>query len=911
MPRRVRATPCLPRLPRLDERPAHRVLDCVTVGLRGNRAFDEFVAFRDGLCAVHQRVAERVERHRVVRPAPCDLAHVGDRLRHAVDALEQEAARQQEAVVRQHLERAVEQRDGLVAPALVNEDRADARDHVRRVRRRAGLEVVEQQFREFGRARLAQQAVRAQLGGDRARARIDGLVQAHGLGLVPALLRELRPQPARALGLLGIAVRLEHEAVGVLEPLLVERDRRKRERSLRGDRAATAPQLLEQRGRLVAALCGQELPGVGQAHQRIAGIREPRGRLERLGALAFPRERPHARVLRLRPVGPECQRPVDRGDRLRAVLGALPQHSRGELRLRQRRVRRCEPVHHARGAGRIVLSRQDAEQDQVAARTVGIRSLEQRRELVRGRVLVVQAQEPGREVATRDLVLGRELEPAPRGPDRALELEVVPGRARRALGDPGIRAFDGRCRRSAARPPASRRAPARDPRRPAATRCRRAGSSRGPQPQAAPRARAVVPRAGARERASRHYTRARSPRACAAVVVTRQSERRFLQPAQLPMSLLVLGLNHRTAPIDVRERIVFDAERLPRALAALRALPGMSEAAIVSTCNRTEVYAVGGSAQAVSGWLVAESGGNAALAECLYLIEGPDAVRHAFAVAAGLDSMVLGEPQILGQLKDAYRAAAAGGTLGSAAQPAVPARPSRSPRRCAPTPRSAPARCRWPRRRCRSREQLFAGFAATRRSSSAPATRSSWSPVTSRAGHRPAHRRQPQRRPRRALAEECPRIRGAARATRRHLPQADILVASTASPSPVVTSMPCAMRSACAGGARSSPSISPCPATSSPRSRARRRLSVHHRRPRQGDDANAKAREAAALDRTASSTTKSRDYLSTSNARSSVAGRSARCANRARPCATKALRGPPPAGRRPDRPKCSSTRPRH
>ena len=131
------------------------------------------------------------------------------------------------------------------------------------------------------------------------------------------------------------------------------------------------------------------------------------------------------------------------------------------------------------------------------------------------------------------------------------------------------------------------------------------------------------------------------------------------------MSLLVLGLNHRTAPIDVRERIVFDAERLPHALVALRALPGMSEAAIVSTCNRTEIYAVGGSADAVSGWLVAESGGTAALAECLYRIEGPDAVRHAFAVAAGLDSLILGEPQILGQLKDAYRAAQRAGTAGS------------------------------------------------------------------------------------------------------------------------------------------------------------------------------------------------------------------------------------------------------
>jgi glutamyl-tRNA reductase len=130
------------------------------------------------------------------------------------------------------------------------------------------------------------------------------------------------------------------------------------------------------------------------------------------------------------------------------------------------------------------------------------------------------------------------------------------------------------------------------------------------------------------------------------------------------MSFLVLGLNHRTAPIEVRERIVFDAERLPRALASLRALPDMSEALIVSTCNRTEVYAVGASADAVSGWLVAESGGDAALAGCLYRIEGADAVRHAFSVGAGLDSMILGEPQILGQLKDAYRAAQQSGTAG-------------------------------------------------------------------------------------------------------------------------------------------------------------------------------------------------------------------------------------------------------
>jgi glutamyl-tRNA reductase len=131
------------------------------------------------------------------------------------------------------------------------------------------------------------------------------------------------------------------------------------------------------------------------------------------------------------------------------------------------------------------------------------------------------------------------------------------------------------------------------------------------------------------------------------------------------MSLVVLGLNHRTAPIEVRERIVFDAERLPRALASLQALPGLQEALIVSTCNRTELYCVGddGTGQ-LAGWLADAANGEAALADCLYRVEGADAVRHVFSVAAGLDSLILGEPQILGQLKDAYRAAQLAATVG-------------------------------------------------------------------------------------------------------------------------------------------------------------------------------------------------------------------------------------------------------
>jgi glutamyl-tRNA reductase len=132
------------------------------------------------------------------------------------------------------------------------------------------------------------------------------------------------------------------------------------------------------------------------------------------------------------------------------------------------------------------------------------------------------------------------------------------------------------------------------------------------------------------------------------------------------MSLLVLGLNHRTAPIDVRERIVFDAERLPQALAALGVLNGIHEGLIVSTCNRTELYCVADAESAsLPDWLASWSGGNPALKDCLYRLEDADAVRHVFSVASGLDSLILGEPQILGQLKDAYRAAQQAGTAGS------------------------------------------------------------------------------------------------------------------------------------------------------------------------------------------------------------------------------------------------------
>ena len=134
------------------------------------------------------------------------------------------------------------------------------------------------------------------------------------------------------------------------------------------------------------------------------------------------------------------------------------------------------------------------------------------------------------------------------------------------------------------------------------------------------------------------------------------------------MSVFALGLNHTTAPVDLRGRFAFSPEQLAPTLQAFRQrLQRVSEVAIVSTCNRTELY-VGAHAGLVSpavDWLAGVGGVSShVLREHAYVLEGGAAARHAFRVASGLDSMVLGEPQILGQLKQAVREAETAGTLG-------------------------------------------------------------------------------------------------------------------------------------------------------------------------------------------------------------------------------------------------------
>lgn len=148
------------------------------------------------------------------------------------------------------------------------------------------------------------------------------------------------------------------------------------------------------------------------------------------------------------------------------------------------------------------------------------------------------------------------------------------------------------------------------------------------------------------------------------------------------MNLLVLGISHHSAAVEVRERVAFAPEQVAEALADACDQVPLAEAVILSTCNRTEVYAIvadvvagnvvnnvtdaGGKPQALIEWMANYHHLTAAqLQECAYHLEGQEAVHHLVQVASGLDSMVLGEPQIFGQLKSAYAVARDAGSTGA------------------------------------------------------------------------------------------------------------------------------------------------------------------------------------------------------------------------------------------------------
>ncbi len=134
------------------------------------------------------------------------------------------------------------------------------------------------------------------------------------------------------------------------------------------------------------------------------------------------------------------------------------------------------------------------------------------------------------------------------------------------------------------------------------------------------------------------------------------------------MTILALGVNHKTASVEVREKVAFAADKLELALQSLTQLGHVSESVIVSTCNRTELYCHLEQAdlEPVVQWLADFHQVPAAeLQQYLYQLADTEAVDHLMAVASGLDSLVLGEPQILGQVKQAYQQAKEAGTVGT------------------------------------------------------------------------------------------------------------------------------------------------------------------------------------------------------------------------------------------------------
>lgn len=132
------------------------------------------------------------------------------------------------------------------------------------------------------------------------------------------------------------------------------------------------------------------------------------------------------------------------------------------------------------------------------------------------------------------------------------------------------------------------------------------------------------------------------------------------------MTLLAFGINHTTAPLAIREKMAFAPETLEQALRQAREQAQLQEVAILSTCNRTEVYVAGDAeVERLMRWLAAHSQmGENDLSDCWYCLRDEEAVQHMMKVAGGLDSLVLGEPQILGQMKSAYAVASQAGTIG-------------------------------------------------------------------------------------------------------------------------------------------------------------------------------------------------------------------------------------------------------
>lgn len=142
---------------------------------------------------------------------------------------------------------------------------------------------------------------------------------------------------------------------------------------------------------------------------------------------------------------------------------------------------------------------------------------------------------------------------------------------------------------------------------------------------------------------------------------------RLAHKSSQQMTVNILGINHNTAPVEVREQMVISETALPETLQGIRELPGVTETIILSTCNRTEIYWAGSATprDAIADLLEQSKHTGSGFRDSLFCHSDQDAAQHLFRVACGLDSMVLGETQITGQLKNAYRLAHDHGAAGA------------------------------------------------------------------------------------------------------------------------------------------------------------------------------------------------------------------------------------------------------
>ncbi len=140
------------------------------------------------------------------------------------------------------------------------------------------------------------------------------------------------------------------------------------------------------------------------------------------------------------------------------------------------------------------------------------------------------------------------------------------------------------------------------------------------------------------------------------------------------MPVSAFGINHQHSPIEIRERLAFSGEHIEKALGTLLKQPDIDEAVIVSTCNRTEIYTASNKSEQIKNWLIEyHKLKDLDLSSYSYHHQGLAAVRHLMRVASGLDSMIVGEPQILGQIKEAFHLACQHGSVGEQLRPLFPA----------------------------------------------------------------------------------------------------------------------------------------------------------------------------------------------------------------------------------------------